>query len=274
MIHTTPLRPDNAYDMVIVPAIWRHPRWVLRHYPEYQTFLQRQAAADTIVCSVGTGSFVTASAGLLDEREATTHWQWLGAFRQQFPKVTLRSDQLITQSERFFCCGSVNSIADLMVYFCGEFFSASVAQSIENQFSPEIRNPFTPSQISGSSDRHGDELIAHLQSELRNDVAAPLALVQRAAQYQLSVRSLQRRFRAATGTTPSHYQKALRLKEARSLLHRTNMPISEVGFCVGYADGALFAREFKLKYQLSPRAYRKAVRGKLFTLAPLESMDD
>src|SRR5262249_62256430 len=42
------------------------------------------------VLSVCTGAFVLARAGVLDGKEATTHWAAVGRLRQQFPTVTVR----------------------------------------------------------------------------------------------------------------------------------------------------------------------------------------
>ena len=82
---------------------------------------------------------------------------------------------MITQSGAVFCVGSVNSVADLMIYLCGEIFSQRVARHIESQFSPEINSGSLPPP-GLPRDLHPDELIADAQSELMKDLRAPLCI--------------------------------------------------------------------------------------------------
>lgn len=44
--------------------------------------------------SICTGAFVLAAAGLLDDRPATTHWQFTDTFRALFPSVRLDENVL------------------------------------------------------------------------------------------------------------------------------------------------------------------------------------
>lgn len=269
--HALPEAP--ALDLLLIPAIWRHPRWVIRQHPEHITFIAQAIARATTICSVGSGSFLLAETGLMDAVTATTHWHWFDEFEHRYPNIKLRRDQLITQSGGIFCVGSVNSIADLWVYFCSQWFSRSVALAIENQFSPEIRRRFSPSDLQGSSHSHSDELVMDIQFTLRANLREAPSITALAERHNLSVRTLNRRFLAATSLTPSQYLQKLRLEEARALLHHSNLPIGEVAWTIGMSDGSRFAEQFRRAYGVTPREFRRAVRGKSFTLeAPKTAM--
>jgi len=73
----------------------------------------------------------------------------------------------------------------------------------------------------------------------------------------LSRRTLERRFRKATGRSPISYVQQLRIREARRLLERTTMPIDEIGFVVGYENTAFFRRLFQRTTRLHPGSYRR-----------------
>jgi transcriptional regulator GlxA family with amidase domain len=73
----------------------------------------------------------------------------------------------------------------------------------------------------------------------------------------LSRRTLERRFRKATGCSPISYVQQLRIREARRLLERTTMPIDEIGFVVGYENTAFFRRLFQRTTRLHPGSYRR-----------------
>ena len=263
-LETTPLSELTQPDLLIVPAIWRQPQRVLRRQPEQMAVIDQYVSAGGLTISVGSGSFLLAETGRMTGRTMTTHWQWFDTFAHRYPRVKLERRQLITQSENVFCVSSVNSVADLMVYLCGELFSPRVARHIENQFSPEIRQRFSPSPVGAPKDLHHDELIADVQTQLNRDLRAAPAMTALAAQLGVSPRTLIRRFKSATGVSIGQYLQQRRLDEAQALLRRTNLSITEVGVAVGLNDASHFSRMFREQTGVTPSAFRTAVRDKSF----------
>jgi len=262
---TRPLSELTQADLLIVPAIWRQPQRVLHRHPEQIAVTEQHVSAGGLTISVGSGSFLLAETRHMTGRTMTTHWQWFDTFEHRYPRVQLERRQLITQSDNVFCVSSVNSVADLMVYLCGELFSPRVARHIENQFSPEIRQRFSPSPVGTPKDLHHDELIADVQAELNRDLRAAPAMSALALQLGVSSRTLIRRFKSATGVSIGQYLQQRRLDEAQALLRRTNLSITEVGVAVGLNDASHFSRMFRGQTGLTPSAFRAAVRDKSFT---------
>ena len=268
-LDTLPLSDLVDTDLLIVPAIWRQPQRVLRRESRQVALIAQHIAAGGLTVSVGSGSFLLAETGLMTDRSMTTHWQWFDAFAQRYPSVALERRQLITQSDSVFCVSSVNSVADLMVYLCGDIFSPRVARHIESQFSPEIRQRFSPSPLGAPRDLHHDELVADIQIELLRDLREPIRIAELAASSGVSERTLARRFRSATGVSISGYLQQRRLDEAQALLRRTNLSVTEVGSAVGLHDPSHFTRTFRQLTGLTPTAFRTAVRQKGFGVAQL-----
>ncbi len=255
----------DSLDLIILPTRWRHPLkgidldhlggWLNEHY-----------RAGSTLCTVGTGSYLLAEAGLLQNRPATTHWHYFEDFSERYPQVDLIRNYLITETERIFCAGSINSIADLLVHLIGERWGTTIAHRVERQFSPEIRRPFhSHAYRVGQTDLHRDEAIALVQSYLGKHFASPLRLSQLAQQAGLSERSLTRRFKQATGQSPLDYLNTLRLRTARELLQQSNLAISDIAQTAGIPDPNYFSRLFRREYGVTPKQYREGVRGKLFS---------
>jgi len=256
-------------DLLILPAIWRNPLPTVRAAQPLFPLLRDLAESGTRICSVGTSSYLLAEAGLLDGRPATTHWHFFDRFQQRYPRVNLKTRHLITQSDNIYCVGSVNSIADLMVHIVEDWFGSRVARAIENQFSPEIRQPFREAAWQDVPlTSHHDEQILEAQQFLQDNLADPPTMKALADRLGLSTRSLNRRFRNATGMTPLDYLASLRMSEARELLRHSNFDVGEISWRVGLQDAGYFAARFKEQFGVTPLHYRKAVRGKLF--APTE----
>lgn len=268
------LKPDadwrelGATDLLILPALWRNPRIHLRRYPQLLPWLRELAQRGTRLCAVGTSSFFLAEAGLLDGRPATTHWFYLDEFARRYPQITLKRHHLITEADGIFCAGSVNSVADLTVHFIEMFYGQRIARGTEAQFSPEIRRPFESNVFNPDNPGvHDDELVIEAQGWLRAHHTDDVRIAALAAQLGTSVRSLNRRFRLATGMTPLAYLQQHRIETARDLLRTSNLSIAEIALEVGYQDSGYFCRLFKQAMKQTPRDYRHAVRGKLFSLA-------
>jgi transcriptional regulator GlxA family with amidase domain len=241
---------------------------VLQKNPRHIAVITRHLSKRGLTVSIGSGSFLLAATGQMNGRSATTHWHWFDHFKQRYPLVLLEREQLITQSDQVFCVSSVNSVADLMVYLCGQIFSPRVARHIENQFSPEIRQRFSPSPVGAPRDLHGDELIVDAQIEISRDLRSVMSLQDMAQKLGVSTRTLARRFSTATGVSMTEYRQQRRLDEAQALLRRTNLSIMEIGHAVGLSDASHFTRMFREQTGLTPRRYRIAVREKAFASHP------
>ena len=75
---------------------------------------------------------------------------------------------------------------------------------------------------------------------------------------------LRRRFKKATGTTPSHYLTALRMEHAKKLMaqnHQLQYSIAEIGVMSGYYDSRYFSRVFKKNTEMTPQEYAKHLLG-------------
>ena len=255
-------------DLLIIPAIWRQPHRVLQKNPRHIAVITQHLSKRGLTVSIGSGSFLLAATGQMNGRSATTHWHWFDHFKKRYPMVQLEREQLITQSDQVFCVSSVNSVADLMVFLCGQIFSPRVARHIENQFSPEIRQRFSPSPVGAPRDLHGDELIVDAQIEISRDLRSVIRLQDMAQKLGVSARTLARRFSAATGVSMTEYRQQRRLDEAQALLRRTNLSIMEIGHAVGLTDASHFTRMFREQTGLTPSGYRIAVREKAFAPHP------
>jgi transcriptional regulator GlxA family with amidase domain len=77
---------------------------------------------------------------------------------------------------------------------------------------------------------------------------------------RLAERTFKRRFAAATGLAPIAYIQRLRIEDAKRRLERTNDPVDEISWRVGYEDAAFFRRLFKRVTDMAPGAYRKRFR--------------
>ena len=253
-------------DIILVPSLWRNPRPVLRQHTKLIAWLKHCWQQGSTLLAVGTGVCFLAESGLLDGHSATTHWHYVEQFKRDYPKVELKPDFFITQSERIYCAASLNALADIIVHIISQTYGRAAAQNVERNFSHEIRKPYEEQRyLEGAVDRHADELIAQIQFWLRTNVSSDISLAELAQQFSLSQRSFTRRFKMATGMRATEYWQQLRIETAKDLLASSNLSIQEVAYHVGYHDQGHLTRLFKQNLALTPKDYRAMVRKKLFS---------
>lgn len=78
-----------------------------------------------------------------------------------------------------------------------------------------------------------------------------------AEELHLDLYWLSRTIKKLTGKTYTELVQTKRLNQVAFLLNNTNMPISDVGYAVGYNNLSYFYRIFKNRYGISPKQYRK-----------------
>jgi transcriptional regulator GlxA family with amidase domain len=267
-----PLVPDCTFsdrgrmDVVIVPDLFLEPDPVLAgRWPEAIAWLTTQRCEGAIICSVCTGSLLLARAGMLDGREATTHWSACSLFKTHFPKVDLRSERVLVPSgpeHDIVTAGGSASWTDLSLYliarYCGEEEARRIAKIFLFGDRSQGQLPFAamvrPRQ-------HADATIADCQQWIAEhyEIANPVA--EMTARSGLTERTFKRRFRTATGYTPIDYVQSLRVEEAKHLLETTDAPIDDVSEQVGYEDSGAFRRLFKRQVGISPHQYRQRYKS-------------
>ncbi|WP_075185356.1 GlxA family transcriptional regulator [Teredinibacter haidensis] len=252
-------------DIVYLPALWRNPEPTLKTNRTVIPWLQQHFQHGSILAGVGTGCWFLAEAGLLEGKPATTHWYYFDRFAQQFPNIQLKRNHFITQAGNIYCTGSINALADLNIYFIQQHFNDHIASNVERHFFHEIRSAYTTSAFQETHTLHPDESIVQAQEWLQHHYNGDIKLSGLAEQFGMSVRTFNRRFKAATHTTPLNYLKNIRLDSAKDLLQNTNLSISEIVFRSGYQDSNHFTKLFKLKHGTTPSQYRTTVRAKLFS---------
>jgi transcriptional regulator GlxA family with amidase domain len=212
-----------------------------------------------------------AETGLLSGRSVTIHPAYAPTFRDNFPDVALRLDEVLIatgEREELVMSGASASWHDLVLYLVARHVGPTAAQALAKflllQWHTDGQGPYVPFDPPRD---HGDAVVAGAQDWLRTHyaVAAPVAeLVERSG---LPERTFKRRFTAATGYSPIAYVQHVRVEEAKRRLERTGEPVDAISYAVGYEDPASFRRLFKRITGVSPGAYRRKLQLPAFARA-------
>jgi len=224
---------------------------------QYASWLQQLHQQGVLVCSVCAGAFLLAQAGLLENRQATTHWMLAEAFRQRYPAVKLDTDKLIIDDGDIITAGGLMAWIDLGLKIVDRYLgsSAMLATARYLLVDPGGREQRFYSVFSPALN-HGDSAILRLQHWLQTRYAEPVTVQAMGEQAGLSSRTFIRRFQQATGLNPSEYLQHLRIGKARTLMESSSLSVDEIAWQTGYRDTSAFRRIFQKVMGLTPREYR------------------
>ncbi len=108
---TRPLTEIGAVDTLIV--VGGEGAHQAMHCPETLALIRARNRMARRLCSVCSGSFILASAGVLDGLAATTHWSRAASFARTFPKVRAEADRIFIQQGRIWTSAGISAGIDL-----------------------------------------------------------------------------------------------------------------------------------------------------------------
>jgi transcriptional regulator GlxA family with amidase domain len=256
------IRDDPPADIIIIPQLWLGPDEHLGgRYLEVTAWLRRRYARGASIYSVCSGALLLAETGLLDGREATSHWGYQHLFECRYPKIHFRPEPSICFSDatgRLVTAGGSTSWHDLVLHIIARHVGPAEALHVTQAFllkpHEEGQLPYRPLV---SPLPHPDAAIRQSELWLANHFRESRAVARAVEQSRLAERTLKRRFKAATGLTLMDYLQNLRIEEAKRLLESSKRSADAISAEVGYEDASFFRRIFKRRTGLTPLRYRR-----------------
>ena len=200
---------------------------------------------------------VCPDAGLLDGRRCTTHWELAGEFRRLFPAVHLETDKIITAENDIYTSGGAYSWLNLILYLVEKYAGREVAVLCAKGFQIDIqRTSQSPFIIFSGQKDHEDHAVRAAQEFIESNIDTRIAVDQLASRFALGRKTLERRFKKATGNTVMEYVQRLKMEVVKKSLETSRLGINEAMDKVGYSDPKSFRIIFKKVTGLSPTQYR------------------
>jgi transcriptional regulator GlxA family with amidase domain len=226
------------------------------------TWLRQASPQARRTCSVCTGAFVLAAAGLLDGRRVTTHWASAQELARDYPAVDVDPDPLFLKDGQVWTSAGVTSGIDLALALVEADLGTTVAQTVARWLVLYLRRSGGQSQFAGEvwRDLPEREALREVIRHIHTEPAADLRLPVLAELATMSVRHLQRTFTREIGESPAGYISRVRVDAARRVLEQESVTVTEAARRCGFGTAEAMRRAFHRHLGISPDAYRDRFR--------------
>lgn len=225
--------------------------------------LRSLARHGTVLGGISGGVFPLVRAGLMEGQPVSVHWCYEAAFQAEFPAIKASSDVIVHGRRRYTAAGAAAAF-DLALILVEEALGAEVANEVACWFQHPLmrgegvkqRKPVAQSPATG--DRLPD-LVARCITLFADRMADPISVAEIAETVGVTPRQVERAFKKATGQSPTHYYRTMRMKAARQMVMYSRDRIGDIAAAVGYASPAPMIAHYRAAFGLTPKEDRQRI---------------
>ncbi|MGQ5638040.1 MULTISPECIES: GlxA family transcriptional regulator [unclassified Streptomyces] len=247
-------------DTIVLPGVAEPPPELP---PGVTEALCAAAANGTRIASVCVGAFLLAATGLLDGLRATTHWRAAERLAARYPAVTVDPNVLYVDNGQFLTSAGAAAALDMCLHMIRRDFGSAVAAHAARMSVMPLEREGGQAQfiVHDLPPAPSGATLEPLLHWLEDHCGRDLPLDEIAARAGMSTRTLNRRFREQTGTTPLQWLHRARVRRAQHLLETTPYPVERIAAQTGFGSPTAFRERFRRVVGTSPQAYRRAFRA-------------
>lgn len=263
------LLPDLAYadmpadtDTLLVSGGMGDSLDVVRTDRRLLEWLGGAASRVRRVASVCSGALLLAEAGVLDGRDATTHWSDVRELRTRYPRVRVQPDAIYTRDGHVWTSAGITAGIDLALAMVAADHGQALALDVARRMVLQGRRSGAQSQASPQLQAlHASDAFAQLGAWMRDHIHLRLDVSLLAERLHISPRQFTRRFAAAHGTTPQKYVERLRVEAALPLLESSRKTVARIAAECGFGSAESMRRAVVRRLGVSPQDYRARSRA-------------
>ena len=209
------------------------------------------------ICSICSGVFVLAAAGVLDGRSATTHWRYAERLQQRFPRIKVEPNALYVDDGQVMTSAGSAAGLDMLIHLVRRDYGPKIANRVAQRLViPPHRDgdqaQFVPRPVADEAGR-----LARLLDWIRANLRSEHSIASLSRRASMSPRTLLRRFKEATGLAPNEWLVRERIAVARELLESGRISVEQVSDRAGFGSQESFRRHFRVLVGVAPGAYQR-----------------
>ncbi len=239
---------------------------------EMLEWLKNQSGSIRRICSVCSGAFVLAEAGLLDGRKATAHWSKNEELSKDFPSIDVQIARIFIKDGNIYTAAGITSGMDLALALIEEDLGQSFALDVARWLVLYLKRPGNQSQFNTYLDckKIGHPTIRKVCEWILDHLQEDITVENLAEQAAMSPRNFARVFVRVLRITPAKFINKLRVENAGRHLIETQLSLDEIAYHCGLKTSENLRRQFLNFFEVTPTQYRKSFQSSLSSLYDAE----
>jgi transcriptional regulator GlxA family with amidase domain len=254
-IHPLPSRVADGSIVVIVgvttrkldlnsPAVAHLSRWL-------RTTMANESVTLMCVCS---GSVIAAHAGVLQNLECTTHYDFIEQIRRIDPSARVHANRIFVEHGRVFTSAGVTAGLDLALHLIGRQIGHRVAAAAAQNLVVYMRRSGGDPALSPwvMHRNHVHPVVHRVQDAVSRNPAADWPARKLADLAHTSARNLARLFAQHAQCSPLDYVQRVRIGLAREMLTQSRLPMDQVAERAGFSSAHQLRRVWRRWESVAP----------------------
>lgn len=213
------------------------------------------------IAGIYTGAHVLAECGLLDGRDATTHWTLTESFQELYPKVNVQHNVLYVDDMDVLTSAGAAAAIDLCLHIIRKDYGSDIANLLAQELVvPAHREGKQNQFIARPVPKRRNNRVSRLLDRIRSELDGTWTLETMAKAADMSPRTVSRHMIEATGQSPQSWLVVTRIARAKELLESSDFTLQDITSACGFKSQESFRRHFRAQTGTSPAQYRKANR--------------
>lgn len=226
--------------------------------PELLDWIRAAHARGARLCSICSGVFVLAAAGVLDGQRATTHWRYAEKLAQRYPRIDVQPDHLYVDNGQLITAAGSAAGLDMLLHLVRRDHGAKVGNLVAQRLVVAPHREGGQAQFLPRPMAPGEQgRLSRLMDWLRSNPAQPHTVASMAERAAMSPRTLQRQFQHATGLGPIEWLIRERVAIVKDLLEEADVPLAQIAERAGFGSEETLRHHFRRLTSTTPGAYRK-----------------
>lgn len=252
-LEVKPIARLTAYSTLIVPN-WPVTGGTVSNAMAKE--IMRFYQAGNRILSFCSGAFLLAELGLLNQREATTHWRYADVFQQRFPAVSYVDDVLYVYDGQIGCSAGSASGIDLGLEIIREDYGYKAANQVARRLVLSAQRSGGQSQFVDSTvPKQSNQFAESLDWAVKN-ISKPIDIDSLARTAKMTRRTFDRKFKSALNQSPKTWLTQQRVNKAKELLEDQQLSVEQIAELSGFETATTMRHHFKRTVGISPSQYR------------------
>jgi transcriptional regulator GlxA family with amidase domain len=217
-----------------------------RYDPNLITWIAKAATQSRRIASICTGAFLLAEAGLLNGKQAVTHWNFCDRLAREYPEVLVRPEPIYLRDGSIYTSAGITAGIDLSLALVEEDHGHEAALRIARFLVMFLVRPGGQAQYSHMLSHQAvtsqplRELQVWMLQHLREDLTVEFL----AERIGMSARHFTRVCLRETGMNPGQFVDRMRVEAAQQIIDSSSRGLKEVADSCGFKSADAMRRTF------------------------------